>query len=474
MTAKEKRQKRKRDDFTRGNTHFGSPPALPIAPIDDVWKRVEELLPEEPTVAKPVTPKPESDGESNASTKRLKRTIRILDVVAAVAWAFGITKIYIGDIDRLLFSWVAPQAAGLLDLRVFAVLGLASLLLLLFKRWKLGVGLAYISFFPLVLVVWKIPKFFVERRKPALAVGALGVLISLMARAKVWVLALTIASISAAMILLTQDPILVGIGAGAMLVTLLWWFGTTAVDLFRAPSLLRAQEKVIDAVINWSLIDRIMTPKRPDRVTLGKWTKEEATAFRDSAGWAILTYRVLYFWAYLIDQFRKTPAVVVVNAIIIVGLTAQVILAFAFVNYGLYFIDPMQFSFVNPPDALTFLYYAAPGLNEIDALKPAGPWAIGLKLAEGAVLFAGIATIIGSTALAFRSVKADATAVSAIKRLKAKADDIEALANANFNMSLEKLEQQLIDASWGLFGIVVWVAAKTPTEWVDSINEKSK
>ncbi len=473
MTGKEKRHKRKRNDFARAHTQFGHQAQPLMAPLDDVWDRVFELLPDEPAPRRAVEPKTRSDEGTNANRKRLRHAIRVLDVIAALAWMFWVTKIFIADIDRLLFSWVAPQAAGLLDLRVFAVLGLASLLLLLFKRWKIGVGLAYISFFPLVLVLWKIPKFFVDRGNPALAVGALGVVISFIARAKVWVLALTITSISAAMILLTKDPILVGIGAGAMLITLLWWFGATAVDLFRAPSLLRAQESVIDAVLKWSLIDRIMTPKRPDRITLAKWTKDEAAAFRDSAGWAILTYRVLYFWAYLVDQFRKTPAVIVLNAIIIISLTAQVILAFAFLNYAVYFIDPTQFTFVTSPDALTFLYYAAPGLNEIDALKPTGPWAIGLKLAEGAVLFAGIGTIVGSTALAFRSVKADATAVTAIKRLKAKADDIEALADTNFGVSLEKLEQQLIDASWGLLGFVAWVTAKTPRAWVDSINGRA-
>ncbi|MCU1440953.1 MAG: hypothetical protein JWP85_1950 [Rhodoglobus sp.] len=298
--------------------------------------------------------------------------------------------------------------------------------------------------------------------------------ISLATRAKVWVLALTIASFSALMILLTHDPVLVGIGVGAMLITLLWWFGVTAIDLFRAPTLLRAHEIVIDTVLGWSIIDRIMTPKRPDRVTLNNWSKEEATAYRDSAGWAILTYRILFFWAYLIDQFRKGPAVIVLNAIILIGLSAQVVLAFAFATYGLYVIDPRQFAFASSPDALTFLYYSAAGINEIDALKPVGEWAMGMKLAEGAVFFAGIGTIIGSTAMAFRSVRADATAVTAIQRLKSKADDIEALAGAQFEMSLDQLERQLVDASWGLFGVVMWLSAKTPTSWIDSVSEKSK
>jgi len=474
VTAKEKRPKRKRDDFARGHAQFGNQPPPSMAPTDAVWKRVTELLPGEPKVKPSVEPTPKGEPEAHAGSKRLKLAFRALDVLGAIAWIFVITKVWIADVDRLLFSWVAPQAMWLLDLRVFAVLGLASLLLLLFKLWKIGVGLAYVSFFPLVVALWKVPKFFVDRGNPALAVGALGVVVSLAARAKVWVLALTIASVSALMILLTNDPVLIGIGVGAMLITLLWWFGVTAVDLFRAPSILRSHEIVIDAVLGWSIIDRIMTPTRPDRVTLNAWSKEDATAYRDGAGWAILTYRVLYFWAYLIDQFRKTPAVVVLNAIILIGLSAQVVLAFAFATYGLYVIDPGQFAFTSSPDALTFLYYSATGLNEIDALKPAGAWAIGMKLAEGAVFFVGLGTIVGSTAMAFRSVRADATAVSAIRRLKSKADDVEALAGAHFEMRLDQLEQRLVDASWGLFGIAMWLNSRTPTAWVDSISEKSK
>lgn len=475
MSGKEKRQKRKRDDFAGGYTHFGQQPSVPIAPIEAVWKRVDELVPEEQTAQKPAEPDVKKDeSEEVKSSKRLKRIFRALDVLAVIAWVSVIVKVYIADVDRLLFSWVAPQATWLLDLRVFAVLGLASLVLILFKRWKIGVGLAYVSFFPLIVALWKIPKFFIECGNPVLAVGALGVVTSLAARAKVWVLALTIASFSALMILLSHDPILIGIGVSAMLITLGWWFGITAIDLFRSPTIIRAHEIVIDAVLGWPIIDRIMAPKRPDRLTLKNWKKEDATAFRDAAGWAILAYHVMYFWAYLIDQFRKGPAVVVLNAFVLIGLGAQVILAFAFATYGLYVIDPSQFAFASPPDALTFLYYSASGLNEIEALKPVGMWAMGMKLLDAGIFIAGAGTIIVSSGIAFRSVKADAIAVTAIQRLKAKADEIEALASAEYEMTLEQLKQHLIDASWGMLGIVMWLTTKTPTAWVDSINRKSE
>src|SRR5690606_25047779 len=124
-------------------------------------------------------------------------------------------------------------------------------------------------------------------------------------------------------------------------------------------------------------------------------------------------------------QFRKGPAVVVLNAFVLIGLGAQVILAFAFATYGLYVIDPSQFAFASPPDALTFLYYSASGLNEIEALKPVGMWAMGMKLLDAGIFIAGAGTIIVSSGIAFRSVKADAIAVTAIQRLKAKADEIE-------------------------------------------------
>ncbi|MCU1440952.1 MAG: hypothetical protein JWP85_1949 [Rhodoglobus sp.] len=153
MTARERRQKRKRDDFVRGYTQFAQRPVLPVAPIEAVWEKVCELIPVETSGKKSVEPAPKDEANNSVVNKRLKRTLRVLDVLAALAWFFVITKVCIADIDRLFFSWVAPQAMWLLDLRVFAVLGLASLLLLLFKRWKLGVGLAYVSFFPLVVTL---------------------------------------------------------------------------------------------------------------------------------------------------------------------------------------------------------------------------------------------------------------------------------------------------------------------------------
>jgi MFS family permease len=453
--------------YARSMNSHHQPPSPPEAPAAEVWDLIHVLVGESPDPEVTTAESEPKQRRRGQARRRQKRTTwrRLLDVAGAMVWTFVVVKLFIGDLDRAMLAAFAPQAIWLLDFRWLLVLVLVALLLLLFKSRRLGLSLAYVSCFPLVLLCWKLPKFLIKKRSSLLVVGLAGIAISIGGRAKPFTIALAIACLSGFMISSTELPWVIA-GITAMAVALIWWMAVTAIDLLRSTTFIRAQKKLIDWILRTRIVERLPTPMLPNRVTIQSWTVEDAKKFRDSAGYNVLITRILQFWAACLDQYRKGPSVVILNVIAAVGLTIQVMLAFTFINYGVYAIAPHQFSGVSSPDWWTFAYYSAAGtyFGEVGALAPVGTFAIVAKLANGLLGIVVIGTVISSIALNYRSVRADVDSAGVINTLSGKAAEIEDSSAEQHQMSFLELEKRLLATGWGLLGLTQWLSTRAETQ----------
>ena len=421
-------------------------------------------------------PKLRKRGAARRRQRRL-RWRRFLDAVGIFVWIGIVIKLFIGDLDRDVLMTFAPNAVWLLDLRWFAVIGLAALFLILFKLRTIGVSIAYVIGFPLVVLFWKIPKALFNRRSPILVAGLAGFVTSIASRAKLIVVALAAGCLSGLLIGIGGTPWLISIGAVGMLTTLIWTVVITAIDLLQTTSFLRAQERFIKWLIQLKVIEQFTTPIYPDQLTLKKWTVDDAKKFRDTVGLGLLARRVLHFWAYSIDRYRKGPSVVVLNAIVVVSLFVQVVVAFTFINWAVFLIDPTQFSYTGHPNLWAFAYYSATAVyfGEIDIVSPVGDVAIVAKLLNDVIGGVGVLTVVLSIFMGYRGTRLDSSSVDAIQLLNGKAYDIEKIAIERAWMSLDELEERLLSASWELFGVMNWILAKTPRQWtVEAASAEAK
>ncbi len=355
-------------------------------------------------------------------------------------------------------------------MRWLLILGLVALILILFRARTLGVAVSYIVGFPLVVLFWKIPKLLIKRRGTVLVPSLAGVATGFLSRAKSFIVALAIACLSGTMILMGETPPVVLAGMGAMLLVVMWWLTVTAIDLLHTSAFIKAQERVINWIFSFDFIERFVTPEQPDALALKVWSADDAKKFRDTAGLALIARHALLFWASAVDQYRRGPAVVVLNALLVVLLLAQVIGAFAFLSYGVFVIDSTQFAFMVAPDAWTFVYYSTVGayFGEISALVPVGGLAIAVKLLNGIIGSIGVLTIVGSTLMGFRATRSDSESNTAARALRRKADELESLSVQQFQMSLPDLQQRLVASGSGMIGVVTWLKTKTLATTPDS------
>jgi hypothetical protein len=66
--------------------------------------------------------------------------------------------------------------------------------------------LAYVAFFPLVVVVWKLPRILVKRRSTVLLSSLAGIVTGFLSRAKFFIVALAVACLSGSMITMSDSP----------------------------------------------------------------------------------------------------------------------------------------------------------------------------------------------------------------------------------------------------------------------------
>ncbi|OUD81744.1 hypothetical protein CMMCAS02_02340 [Clavibacter michiganensis subsp. michiganensis] len=466
MTKKDERRNKKvlarSQNVARRPT--GDPPA---ASADEIWSRITALTESvvtttsqtrEPTIRK--------RGSSRKKNKR-RRLVLLLDILGVAAWLFAIVKLFFTDIDRLIISYVAPEYIWLSDIRAIVALCLIALVLLLVKRRTLGLAVAYVAGYPLVLLFWKLPKYVLKQKSVTFAIGLAGLVVSAFARVKFVVCALAIALLATFVITASNTKGLVLAASACLVATLVWSLVVTAKDMLNASVFGAAQEQFVGAVFRRNFIELLISPVQPDKASIHDWTADDATKYRDAAGLTLLVHRLLYVWAYALDQYRKSATIVVANVATIVVAVVQIVYVFAVANYGVWKVAGEQYRFAVEPSWLVFCYYSlvAMGAGEIDALLPNGTYAFALKVGNAVLGIGGVLGLIGSILLGYRAQKTAEVSDQAVAMLTEKAAELDAHSERQYHEGLHGLETRLEEAGWGMKWLNKWLLEAVPSGW---------
>ena len=80
------------------------------------------------------------------------------ECLAAALWLFIALKVLVYDVDVAIVNALPPQAATLLKYKFLVILGLTAALWLILGNCRFRVTIAYLFFYPLILLLWRIPK----------------------------------------------------------------------------------------------------------------------------------------------------------------------------------------------------------------------------------------------------------------------------------------------------------------------------
>ena len=223
----------------------------------DFWTKLEKGL--TATAVSPTTVSSESPGKSQQTARNLPRASRLLDAIATAVWIYLLLKVLVADVDRLMVESVIPSMGWIVNYRVVLYLALVAAMAATFRRR--GLAYAYVVCFPVVVVGWKIPRFFYRRRSWPLFLGTLQAVVSVSNDIKYNVMTKAIALIATVLILFTSWPPLTLASAAYLAALLSWSFYRTFRRTFTGTPFTMLQQNWIRRLSDSRLFESLLTIK---------------------------------------------------------------------------------------------------------------------------------------------------------------------------------------------------------------------
>jgi hypothetical protein len=327
---------------------------------------------------------------------------RVLDISAVIFWLYLILKVFFFDLDVLLLQWAFPAQAWLLNLRFVFILVALALALIFFDKASVLLWCGYIIGFPLIVLLWKIPKMIYKRPNWVLVIAFANAIISFFTSFKynVLIAAGFFASTTLAFLASSKPFLWTAIILG--LTALYAGYVRRCISAVRPSTVFRVHSRLV------SWLNKIATSSAPEPMIrtarYSEPTDENAQQWIANLQNSLLASRLCLFSARKLKEYHASGAGFFSAAFVVLFLVVVTVFIFAASNLALFKIEPGYFSFSDPPNFFTFIYYSfkAVVFSNVSELLPIGVVAKIFWMMEAAsALFFGL--IFASLMLSARS-----------------------------------------------------------------------
>ena len=296
------------------------------------------------------------------------------EVFAVALWSFLLVKLFVFDIDVFVAQRYAPEIVPLLQSRFFALIGAIAFLWLVLGNDRFRTVVAYVFFYPLVVVGWKIPKWLFKNWAVALTFSP--GLIELFRSFKSRFISGSLAVLGALTITVSRNQLLVATAMSVLGLYLIAHYWRRFRIAFRPSTVFADAAGLVRRAWNHALSSVIEKEARAAAVldpASDAYQQKHRQNLTNIFVWSLL----LQFLARKLRDVgasRKLDAYYIVALIYTFCLTAIIL---AFLNLGLQRIDP----------------------NSFLSLQPLGFWRL-LAFSVGTLLPANYSGVMPSTSLA--------------------------------------------------------------------------
>lgn len=452
---------------------------MPAAGAPDVWLvlgRCSGITPvaSSQAVLSPVAPKPTLTRWQTAKL-RARRVLR--DTISAGFWLYVVLQLLVVDVFSLIFGADASSARFVVTHRAIPVAILCLILGAFYWRWKTLWSLLYVAFFPLIVVCWKVPKLFVKARlyRNAMAMMALlngGMLLA--KNVRYHLISKSAGLIAVVLIALSDSPTLILLGAGIVLILLACSLVRVVLQTFRSGAFVESQGKLLSFAAK--VTD---SPIQLNVVTGadGTVTKQQAEQLANSIQAAAIFNRLLYLWAYKLQQYREASFVVVFNALAYAALFVGSTVALFLLNLAVLRAAPGQYAGPAHPSTIALYLYSLSSMFFSDGggISPSGNIAFGVRIF--AELFGpGFAlTVIVNTLLVRSGSRDDTDLKKTVKELTRRAQQHEANFHEATRVGVDEACQRLVKLGLGnLISFLNWLKEAVPSEFIGGDSGKAE
>jgi hypothetical protein len=128
---------------------------------ESIWDKVGDavILPAATAQTAPAEPTQASSVKNRIPARWY---FRLLDAASVIVWTYVVLTLFVVNVDRKAVDAVGVDP-GLLDYKLFAIIGIAAVLVFAFGKGVI-IPVLYILLFPLVVLFWKVPAFLCTHR----------------------------------------------------------------------------------------------------------------------------------------------------------------------------------------------------------------------------------------------------------------------------------------------------------------------
>jgi hypothetical protein len=336
------------------------------------------------------------------------------------------------------------------------------------KTWPILGTVTYLLVFPLVVLLWKVPKMLYRTGTPVAFLAAANVLTSIFGNIRRSVVVGVVVAFSCLTIAASHSRGFLGVAGTALALALVQALYRTIKTTVIPNRFLRAQQAAIRKALDAKVVRGFIEPGAELRsADIQKFNQGQQTALIQNLGNAVIGHRALNFWAYQLDRYRRSPASVLLNAMAYAWLLLRATIALAFLNLALYHADVHAFAYEHSPSFLTFTRYVIAGLygGEIRALEPATELANGLSVASFLVGIIVLGSAIISSFLSFKASRDESEIREIIGQIQDESDRLDEQVRAGYEVSVPEAIRRLEDLGYGLMGVITALSTRIPRDF---------
>lgn len=452
--------------------------------IFDLWRLLERSAKEIPP-SKNIAPVSQSAIPNRVITVN-DRSIKgifssiLTDLIATTIWIYVLLKMLVFDVDLYVVSKYFPALHWLVDLKSIIFLSFISIIGLFLWRWDTLFVIAYIVFFPLIVLFWKIPMLFVKLKfykSWVFWIILFNSVVVFIKNLRYYIWSISLGIVSLVLVYLSGNLFLI-IPSAICLSTLL------AIDLFKLVkgtfqqdwflTILMKVINVIGSAYSNPVAEarKLAKPTKLDDsnttqiVVLENQDLQNVTA-KIQVG--IIATRVLYLVAYKLQQYRQLQLCLIFNFLSFGKIIILSIITFTSVNYTLLKIDPAMFSYNHYPSVIAMALYSLSGFAFSDGagISPNVDASYLFRIISGLYGAFFIGTFFVNIIITARNSREDIQLKHAVNELRNRAKSQESEFKKILNVEFEEAFKRLVALGLGgMAEIFNYLSKSVPIEFL--------
>ncbi|MEV5412313.1 hypothetical protein AB0K60_26195 [Thermopolyspora sp. NPDC052614] len=379
---------------------------------DSLWDRL--------TPKKLVKTQPKAESAQKQEWSEVsKRRFRTAQMLAVIAWAYLITKVFIFDLDFRLIVALFPDSPWMLDLRVLVVAAIIIGFVHFFRKYVWWI--LYILFFPVILVLWHIPLKLSRFWSWDVAIAITQVIYSVGRNFKTSVTIRVTELCCIFLIAGVKPPTLMPVLAVVLAVCMLWTFIRALVRIFSSRGFLQAHASLAQRILRSGLVMQWASlPSVVSRSRAKRFNQKQTQEVAENLSKALMVIKASDFYAYRLVRYRRSPAPFMLGMISYALMFVYVSLMLTAINIAVCKFSPGEFHLEQEFSSLNFLHYSLSSLalNGVDGLSPIGSIAVAIKIFSGYFGPIILATLLLDAIHSYRKDRDDAATQETIEAIK--------------------------------------------------------